>query len=247
MALEDFSCRKGDAMQVSGSYTAIGSIFEVQPVHRVRRASARSGGGAGGDTVSISEEALAAYRNSLQKVETEPAPGAQQEAQLTRWFNQWHNGANFSVAGGGGANASQGTLLPENAALKASLEKEIDRHLQEANYRPGEVASPELLNKLRPLQQKLNTISALGATTVLDEATLNTAAKFLQALEDAWNEGESAATSLSGRFLSAISSWKGQTQDASALQEKMRALKEDVLEPARAQEHDTPAMASFTN
>lgn len=230
MAGEDFSCRKGDAMQVSGSYTAIGSIFEVQPAQRLRRPSARSTGGSG-DTVSISEEALAAYRNSLAQVETEPSSGAQHVAQLTRWFNQWHSGANFSVAGGGEANDSRGTLLPENAALKASLEKEIDRHLLEANYQPGEVASPELLKKLRPLQQKLNTISALGATTVLDEDTLNTAAKFLQALEDAWNEGENADTSLGGRFLSAISSWKRQPQDAPALQEKVRALQDEAIAP----------------
>lgn len=187
------------------------------------------------------------YRNSPQKVETASSPGVQHEAQLTRWFNQWYSGANFSAVGGGEADATPGTLLPENAAQKASLEKEIDRHLREANYQPGEVASPELLNKLRPLQQKLNTISALGATTVLDEDTLNTAAKLLQALEDAWNEGESADTSLSGRFLSAISFWKRQPQDASALQEKVRALQDEALEPAGAQESNAGALASFTN
>ncbi|MBD5627330.1 MAG: hypothetical protein HDQ90_07620 [Desulfovibrio sp.] len=246
MAGEDFSCRKGDAMQVSGSYTAIGSIFEVQPAQSMRRAPARSTGSSG-DTVSISEEALAAYRNSLQQVEMEPAARTQQETQLTRWFNQWHSGANFSVAGGGEENGSRGTLLPENAALKASLEKEIDRHLREANYQPGEVASPELLNKLRPLQQKLNAISALGTSTVLDEDTLNTAAKFLQALEDAWNEGESADTSLGGRFLSAISSWRRQAQDASALQEKVRALQDEAIAPEREQESGATARTSFTS
>lgn len=45
-----------------------------------------------------------------------------------------------------------------------------------------------MLDKLRPLQQKLNVISSLGSKTVLDEETLVTAAKFLQALEDAWHE-----------------------------------------------------------
>lgn len=122
-------------------------------------------------------------------------------------------------------------MLPENAALKASLEKEIDRHLQEANHRPGEVASPELLNTLRPLQQKLNTISALGSTTVLDEETLDTAAKFLQALEDAWNEGESAQSSLNGRFPSAISFWKRQPPDASVPQEIFRDVQAKASAP----------------
>lgn len=233
-------------MQVSGSYSPIGAIFEAQPAQRMRRASARSAGNSG-DTVSISEEALAAYRNSLRKVETETAPGARHEAQLTRWFHQWHGGANFSLAGDGKANALRGGLLPENAALKASLEQEIDRQLQEANYRPGEVASPELLDKLRPLQQKLNTISALGGSTVLDEEVLNTAAKFLQALEDAWNEDESEDASLSGRFTSAISFWKRQPQADAALQEKIRALQNDAIQPAKQPESAAAAPDADAN
>lgn len=51
-------------MQVSGSYTAIGSIVEVQPAQRVRRSPGRNSRSSG-DTVSISDEALAAYRQSL--------------------------------------------------------------------------------------------------------------------------------------------------------------------------------------
>lgn len=75
MALEEFSRRKDDAMQVSGSYTAIGSIHEVQPAQRVRPAPARNSGSSG-DTVSISEEALAAYRQSLGPGETGLDEGA---------------------------------------------------------------------------------------------------------------------------------------------------------------------------
>ena len=212
-------------MHVSGSYSAISSIFEVQATQRTRRASP-SGGSASFDTVSISEEAMAAYRNSLQKTATGPSQDAETEAQLTRWFTQWHSGANFSDEGIQGEVVSGGALLPENAALKASLEKEIDRHLREANYQPGELASPELLEKLRPLQQKLNAISALGATRILDEETLNTAAKFLQAMEEAWNESGSQGSSLRDSFLSAISSWKSQPQDDYVLQEKLRGLRD---------------------
>lgn len=108
-------------MQVSGVVTAIGSIFEIPSAQRSRRVASPSACSLG-DTVSISEEAAAAYRNSLKKAEAGTTLDTQSEAQLTSWFDEW------------------GALLPENAALQASLEKEIDRDLREANYMPGEPA-----------------------------------------------------------------------------------------------------------
>lgn len=206
-------------MQVSGAVTAIGSIFEIPSAQRGRRVASPGARGFG-DTVSISEEA-AAYRNSLKKAEAGTSLDTQSEAQLTIWFDQWHSGAQFSVKSAGEEGGRRaGALLPEHAALQASLEKEIDRHLYEADHKPGEPVSAELLDKLRPLQQKLNVISSLGSRTVLDEETLVTAAKFLQALEDAWNEGKGGGDSLNGRFLAAISSWKTQTQDGYACRKK---------------------------
>lgn len=50
-------------MQVSGSYSAIGALTGIDPTRQTRREPRRSGARAG-DTVSISEEALAAFRNS---------------------------------------------------------------------------------------------------------------------------------------------------------------------------------------
>lgn len=50
-------------MQVSGSYSAIGALTRIDPTQQPRRESRRSAARAG-DTVSISEEALAAFRNS---------------------------------------------------------------------------------------------------------------------------------------------------------------------------------------
>lgn len=50
-------------MQVSGSYSAIGALTVIEPTQQARREPRRSGARAG-DTVSISEEALAAFRNS---------------------------------------------------------------------------------------------------------------------------------------------------------------------------------------
>ena len=72
--------------------------------------------------------------------------------------------------------------------LKNSIEKEIDRIFDEFNYKVMDgVAPDELMNKIRPLQQKLNAISALGDLIVLDEATLNNSANFLQELENTWS------------------------------------------------------------
>ena len=51
-------------MQVSGNHSAIGTLTGIDPTRRTLREPRRSGARAG-DTVSISEEALAAFRNSL--------------------------------------------------------------------------------------------------------------------------------------------------------------------------------------
>lgn len=242
MALESSSRRSEDAMQIASGYAAIDSIFEISSSQRACRLSARGAHGSC-DTVSISEEARVAYRNSLQNADSGSALDARQEARLTRWFNQWHAGADFPVNENLQAERGAGSLLPENAALKASLEKEIDRLLGASGYAPGTTASPELLEKVRPLQQKLNAITSLGDMRVLDGETLETAAKFLQALEDAWNGAGSENASLTGQFRSAVASWKTQPQDGHALQEKLRALQEDAVEPAAGQE--SGAVARF--
>ena len=50
-------------MQITNNYTALGNISEIQPARGARRTTAHSGRSTG-DTVSISDEALSAYRNS---------------------------------------------------------------------------------------------------------------------------------------------------------------------------------------
>lgn len=228
-------------MRIASGYDAIGSIFEISPSQRACRLPAR-GTHTSCDTVSISEEARVASANSLRNSEAASSLSVRQEGRLTRWFNQWHTGADFAV----NENTLQtvrgsGVLLPENAALKASLEMEIDRLLGASDYTPGTTASPELLGKLRPLQQKLNAITSLGDMQVLDEKTLETAGKFLQALEDAWNENRSDATSLTGQFRSAVTSWKTQPQDGHAVKEKLRALQEEAAEQVDGQESGAAA------
>lgn len=57
---------QGDAMRVSGSYSAIGALNGIAPVQRTVREPRRSDGRSG-DTVSISDEAKAAFRTALGK------------------------------------------------------------------------------------------------------------------------------------------------------------------------------------
>ena len=51
-------------MQISGSYSAIGALTGIDPTQQTRREPRRSGARQG-DTVSISEEAMAAYRHAI--------------------------------------------------------------------------------------------------------------------------------------------------------------------------------------
>lgn len=53
-------------MQVSGSYSALGALTRIEPTQQTRREPGRSGARAG-DTVSISEEAKAAFRTAFGK------------------------------------------------------------------------------------------------------------------------------------------------------------------------------------
>ena len=100
MVLEDSSCRQGDTMQVSGSYTAIGSTVEVQPATRVRRSPGRRPGSSG-DTVSISDEALAAYRQSRSPGEAVPDTDALETgAKFRKALEEaWHGSAETSLRG----------------------------------------------------------------------------------------------------------------------------------------------------
>lgn len=121
-------------MQVTGGYSALGNICEIASGQCLRRLSLRRGRSSG-DTVSISAEALAAYRNSYQQ-----------------------------------------------------------------------------------------------DTARADEAMPDRAAKFRQALEEAWDDGASGtAPSLLGKLRAALSSWKTEPQNGDAVQPKMAGLHDDAL------------------
>ncbi|MBD5557670.1 MAG: hypothetical protein HDQ92_03715 [Desulfovibrio sp.] len=89
-------------MQVSGSYSAIGALTGIDPTQPTRREPRRSGARAG-DTVSISEEAMAAFRNSLPvgpeyRDEAAPDAGAKFRQALVDAWNE-NEGAETSLMG----------------------------------------------------------------------------------------------------------------------------------------------------
>ena len=92
------------------------------------------------------------------------------------------------------------------------------------------VAPDELMNKIRPLQQKLNAISALGDLIVLDEATLNNSANFLQELENTWSKAVDEDTSLAGKFHSATHAWKEQPQTEEEIRKKIEEKKSEAID-----------------
>lgn len=66
-------------MQISGSYSAIGALTGIDPTQQTRREPRRNGAWQG-DTVSISEEAMAAFRNSALQGGEAPADETQDTA-----------------------------------------------------------------------------------------------------------------------------------------------------------------------
>ena len=213
-------------MQISSSYT-LNSIFDISSPHmHYRNSTATTNSHI--DTVSISDAARAAYKNA--NTQKNDINDAQLEAKLITLFNMWHSEPDFPV--NKNIHIEYGSeILPENKILKNSIEKEIDRIFDEFNYKVMDgVAPDELMNKIRPLQQKLNAISALGDLIVLDEATLNNSANFLQELENTWSKAVDEDTSLAGKFHSATHAWKEQPQTEEEIRKKIEEKKSEAID-----------------
>ena len=213
-------------MQISSSYT-LNSIFDISSPHmHYRNSTATTNSHI--DTVSISDAARVAYKNA--NTQKNDINDAQLEAKLITFFNMWHSEPDFPV--NKNIHIEYGSeILPENKILKNSIEKEIDRIFDEFNYKVMDgVAPDELMNKIRPLQQKLNAISALGDLIVLDEATLNNSANFLQELENTWSKAVDEDTSLAGKFHSATHAWKEQPQTEEEIRKKIEEKKSEAID-----------------
>lgn len=213
-------------MQVSGSY-ALGSIFTVSS-GQARHTNSIAATDRQFDTVSISDEARLAYENAA--TQNNELNDAQLEAKLTKFFNMWHSGADFPV--NKNIKVEYGKeLLPENKQLLNAIEKQIEKILDESNYKIEDgVAPDELISKLRPWQQKLNAIHAIGDVIVLDEAVLNSSASFLQELENAWSEAMNEDVSLAGQLHSATHTWKEQPHTEEEIRKKIEEKKSETLD-----------------
>lgn len=175
-------------MQLSGIFSTNQSVA-LNSIFGNRQQSHKSSSSF--DIVSISDEAIAAYENSKASASSaisnsfEKVTGINER--LTAFFNRYHSGTTSSEK----QNSIEfnGELLPENKALKENIEAQVDKLLAEEKYTPGEMPSPEFLEKFNALYQQLNTVAALGSVMPITEDVLQQSAAYLQNLENEWSAG----------------------------------------------------------
>lgn len=159
-------------MNINTIATSQVDIFSNYPAHK----RTERNGISYFDVISISDEAKQAYNNyMLEKVTDSYGLNNDIVSKLNSWFSMWHEGANSTTNTCGKSDYTSKMMSNENLDLKNSIEKQIDKIISEYNYDQFSVAPQEMLDRLRPLQQKLNAISALGSTMQLNEETLNSA------------------------------------------------------------------------
>lgn len=182
------------------------------------------------DTVSISDEAKQAYNKYIlgQSPNTFNL-NSDIINQLNSWFNGWHTGSNLPINQLNKFGEASGNISSENLEFKNHIEKKIDKILSEYNYDQFSVAPQEMIDRIRPLQQKLNAISALGNSINLDESTLNNAANYLQNLEDQWKNDPSKSNSLVEQFSIIKNSVLRSDMSQEEINERIRKIQEESL------------------
>ena len=149
---------------------------------------------------------------------------------MNSWFNGWHTGSNLPINQLNKSGETSGNISSENLELKNHIEKEIDKILSEHSYDQFYVAPQEMIDRMRPLQQKLNAISALGGSINLDEYTLNNAANYLQNLEDKWEKYSGKSYSLVEQFrVIKNNSLQNSNISQEEINERMRKIQEESL------------------
>lgn len=182
------------------------------------------------DTISISDEAKQAYNKYiLEQSQNSFDLNNDIINQLNSWFNGWHTGSNLPVNQLNKSGEASGNISSENLELKNYIEKEIDKILSEYNYDQFSVASQEMIDRMMPLQQKLNAISALGGSINLDESTLNKAANYLQNLEDQWKNDSGKSNSLVEKFGFIKNDTLQKNMSQEEINERIRKIQEESL------------------
>lgn len=182
------------------------------------------------DTISISDEAKQAYNKYiLEQSQNSFDLNNDIINQLNSWFNGWHTGSNLPVNQLNKSGEASGNISSENLELKNYIEKEIDKILSEYNYDQFSVAPQEMIDRMMPLQQKLNAISALGGSINLDESTLNKAANYLQNLEDQWKNDSGKSNSLVEKFGFIKNDTLQKNMSQEEINERIRKIQEESL------------------
>lgn len=213
-------------MNINAVATSQVDIFSNYPAHKRTERNVISSF----DAISISDEAKQAYNNYiLEKAADSYELNNDIINKLNSWFNTWHAGANFTTNTCGKSDYTSEIMSNENLELKNSIEKQIDKIISEYNYDQFSVAPQEMINRLRPLQQKLNAISALGGTMQLNEETLNSASNYLQQLENEWKNNSDRSTSLTEQFRSIKNNNFRGNMTQEEINERIRKIQEESL------------------
>ena len=218
----------GLKMQIINDYS-ISNVFEVTFSAQSHKKSGENKASTF-DTVSISDEAKQAYNKYI--LGDSPNFDLNNDIinKLNSWFNGWHTGSNLPINQLNKSGETSGNISSENLELKNHIEKEIDKILSEHSYDQFSVAPQEMIDRMRPLQQKLNAIYALGGSINLDEYTLNNAANYLQNLEEKWEKYSGKSYSLVEQFrVIKNNSLQNSNISQEEINERMRKIQEESL------------------
>lgn len=215
-------------MQIINDYS-IGNVFETTFSAQSHKKSDENKTSTF-DTVSISDEAKQAYNKYILGQSSNSYDLDNNIInQLNSWFNGSHIGSSLPINQLNKSGEIGGNISSENLELKNSIEKEIDKILSEYDYDQFSVAPQEMIDRMRPLQQKLNAISALGGSINLDEYTLNNAANYLQNLEDKWEKDSGKPNSLVEQFRFIKNNSLQSNISQEEINERMRKIQEESL------------------
>lgn len=226
-------------MQISNMF-AENQIYGVAPNKCRKQNVAEQARYSSFDRVTISDAAREAYQNSKQSVKAEPMSSSaftkaglskedkELEATLTDFFNKTHSNAGTIIGGDVVIDLGQGALLPENKELRGKIKAQIEQLLAENPTPAFTVASPELLEKLEPLRQKNDVISALGDKIVVTDELLEKGSSFLLQKEMQWRNDNGWDNSLQSRFQSAIKGSGDTPSNRMSEEERLRKIEEEA-------------------
>ena len=170
----------------------------------------------GGDSISISNEAMEMYMASKNRTEEEK----EIEKTMSDWFSAVYSGF-------GGPKTDYSTWPEENLELKKNLESQMDELLAAAEAMPGyshlKPLPPEILPKYEEIHDKLSVLGALGGKMVVTDDVMGKGVAAFNKLKADWNKAHPEKSMLR----SAIDGW--QDIDPEKLEEEIKKKQDEVL------------------